>query len=355
MDRRRWIQAVLLIVINIGFFLILDFFSPMPVVFDGSDDVPSFRVEYRRGVINRYDFFLIYPSEQEYASFTPIEEVLEGEKYGEFIQYEVEFLEEIDSDGRLREIIQAGFSMDVGQFIGGHVEEEILDNLGYLEEKNGILFTPYISIDRNIVTSSHVLSLQPNMTEKARLYSELLAEEGLDHLIIAFNSSSPWDIVDSDRITSVTVLEEVEDLNDELSQLLNASKVGILISKTSTIPIIDDKYSEKITVYCETQDIELNITTKQFTPISSAPERYEKFKEYYIELTGEPPTYTEALLYDTCRIFTKYVEISRYRPWDTPEAFWETAKTLEGVTGNCTLTVNGDRMYQEYIIETIEN
>ncbi|TFH17303.1 hypothetical protein E4H04_05235 [Candidatus Bathyarchaeota archaeon] len=350
MDKRRKTQAIILIALNLGFFLALDYFSPMPVVFDEPEDPPSFRVEYESHVMRKWEFFLIYPSEILFDTFNPIQELIEGKEYGEFIRYEVEFLEEIYDEETFGETVQAAASMDVRMIIGGYSENSILETRDYLEQENIILISPILSVDRELIESNWVISLQPNSTMKARLYSELLDEEKLGSLMVLSNSSIAGNMVDFSKVTEVIVLKNLSELGESLEQVDQNMKIGIFTEKTSTLGDLRDLDSHNITVYCEKPDMKLNVTTKVFEPVSSAPERFDEFKEIYANLTGKYPTYTEALLYDACRICPMIIEKTRYRPWDNPDAIWDALKTLEGATGNCTLTANGDRMYQKYIL-----
>jgi len=218
MDKRRKNQLILLIVLNLTFFFVLDFISPTPVVFDAPETPPGFMVTYESHVKMKWRSFLIYPSEIEYSAFKPIEKQIENREYGKFIQYKVEFLEEIAGKNSFQENIQAAASMDARIMIGGDSENDIRDAMSYLEEYEIILISPFISIDRDKIDSGLVLSLLPNSTEKMRLYSELLCQEKIDALIVLSDRSTSQKIADFYDINEVIFLNQVSMLNETLTQ-----------------------------------------------------------------------------------------------------------------------------------------
>ena len=296
---------------------------------------------------------MIYPSDTQYESFNPIEEWMENKKYGKFIKYEAEFLEETREESKLFEGIQAAISMDIPWIIGGHTENSIKEAQDFLNQKNAVLLSPYISINREIISSKQVLSLLPNSTEKARLFAELLQDENLDCLITFSNSELGEGIVNFYQ--GETIVSNSSDLNETLSQFGIDSEIGVFVDKSSMISAGNIPKLNKTTVYCETLDNNLDAPIKVFGPISSDLENYNEFVDMYTDITGKNPTYTDALLYDACRIYQNAVEISRFSPWDHPEAILEAGKRLEGVTGNCTFTQNGDRLFQKYTLIAVDN
>ena len=353
MDRRRKNQLIVLIVLNLGLFLALDFISPSPIVFNEPETPPQFRVTYTGNTKMKRRFFMFFPSESEYEAFNPIQKMLEQREYGKYIKYKVEFLEEIAGEKNLTDTVQVAASMDSRIVIGGDSEKNIQESLDYLEEYEITLITPYLSIERNKINSSWVLSLQPNSTTKAKLYSELLNQEKIGTLIVLSNTSVGAKLAEYYN-GEVVAINHTAMLNDTLNSVDRGSEIGVYVEKTSTLTNYRDTKSYNITVYCEKQDNKLNTTTVIITPISSDIERFNDFKAFYFNQTGKYPTYNEALLYDICTVSTSIIEQTRLRPGDDPEALPNGFKTVKGVTGNCTLTEKGDRKDQSYILVNVD-
>ena len=358
MNRRRVNQAAVLILLNLVFFLALDYVSPTPVIIKPEEEPASFTVEWEHMRSIHWDFYLVYRSEEQRETFLPIINTLEDKKLGEYIRYATRFIGSTYKEDEFIDDLQAAASMDIPWVIGGNTIEGVLKNKRYLNTSSIVLISPYVSIDRERITSSRVLSMLPNSTEVARIYAELLVEERLDCLIVLTNSSSDEALAayyqqENNAVNTLSDSLGRQEIIEALSQLEIGTRIGILIKQ----PSLEHSYLNElgqynVTLYCE-NSITLNISTKVFTPVSSSPTLYAEFTDMFLERTGKTPSYSDALLYDTCRILQNAVEIARYRPWRNPEAIWTSARRLNGVTGNCTLTVYGDRMYQKYVLETV--
>lgn len=360
MNRRRVKQAAVLIFLNLVFFLALDYVSPAPAIIIPVEEPASFTVKWEHMRSIHWDFYLVYSSEEQRDTFLPIIKTLEDEKLGEYIRYETEFLGSTYDEDRFLEDLQAAASMNIPWVIGGNTIEGVLKNKRYLNTSSIVLISPYISIDRGKISSNGVLSMLPNSTEVARQYAQLLVEEKLDYLIVLPSSSSDEALAayyqqENSVVKTLSPDSGQPEILEILSQLETDTKIGIFIRQPSIEQsYLNDLGLHNITLYCENPTT-LETTTKVFKPLSSSPTLYTEFTDMYEERTGKTPSYTDALLYDTCRILQKAVEIARYRPWDNPEAIWKSARRLNGVTGNCTLTAYGDRMYQKYVLETVNN
>jgi len=349
-----------LVFLNLVFFLALDYVSPAPVIIKPVEEPVSFKVNWDIGRTIHWDFYLIYSSEEQCSTFLPIIKTLEDKKLGEYIRYETEFLGATYDEDRFLEDLQAAASMDIPWVIGGNTEEVISENQGYLNDSSIVLISPYVSMNREKITLSRVLSLLPNSTEVARQYAQLLVEEKLDYLIVLINSSNDEALAayyqqENSAVKTLSNDSGQQEILETLSQLETDAKIGIFIRQPSIEQsYLNDLGPYNITLYCE-NPITLEITIKVFKPVSSSLTLYAEFTDMYKERAGETPSYTDALLYDACRILQNAVEIARYRPWDNPDAIWKSARRLNGITGNCTLTAYGDRIYQKYILETVTN
>jgi len=358
MNRRRVNQAAMLIFLNLLFFLALDYVSPTPVIIKPAEEPASFTVNWKHMRSIHWDFYLVYSSEEQRETFLPIINTLEDKKLGEYIRYDTRFIGSTYKEDEFIDDLQAAASMDIPWVIGGNTIEGVLKNKRYLNTSSIVLISPYISIDRERITSSRVLSMLPNSTEVARQYAQLLVEESLDYLIVLTNSSSDEALAayyqqENGAVKTLSIDSGQQGMLEILSQLETDTRIGIFIRQPFTEQsYLNDLGPYNITLYCE-NPITLEIDTRVFMPESSSPTLYAEFTDLYMELTGETLSYADALLYDTCRILQDAVEIARYRPWYNTEAIWASARRLNGVTGNCTLTAYGDRMNQEYVLEKV--
>ena len=351
-------QAAVLISLNLVLLLALDYTSPTPVIVKPVEEPASFTVKWNVGDITHWDIFLRYGSEEQRDSFLPIIEMLEEAKLGEYIRYETDFLEVTSEETILLEALQGAASMDVPWFIGGNSKEEVSGTQRFLNKSSMILITPYVSIDRGKITSSSILSLLPNSTEVARQYVQLLVDERLDYLIVLTSSGSDEALAayyqqENDEVRTLSIESGQQEVLEALSQFETGTRIGVFIRQPTTeCTYLNELGQYNITLYCE-NPATLEMTIKVFKPVSSSPILYAEFMDLYLERTGKTPSYADALLYDTCRILQNAVEIARYRAGRNPEAIWKSARRLNGVTGNCTLTAYGDRMYQKYVLETV--
>jgi len=358
MNRRRVNQAAVLIFLNLVFFLALDYVSPAPVIIKPVEEPASFTVEWEHMRSIHWEFVLVYSSEEQRETFLPIIQMLEDKKLGEYIRYDTEFFGSTYEEDEFIDDLQAAASMDIPWVIGGNTVEGISENKKYLNTSSIALISPYVSIDRERITSNRVLSMLPNSTEVARQYAQLLLGERLDYLIVLTNSSSDESLAayyqqENGAVKTLSIDSGQQGMLKTLSQLETDTRIGIFIRQPSTEQsYLNDLGPYNITLYCENPNT-LEIDTRVFMPESSSPTLYAEFTDLYKELTGENPSYADALLYDTCRILQDAVEIARYRPWYNTEAIWTSARRMSGVTGNCTLTAYGDRMNQEYVLEKI--
>ena len=348
----------MLILLNLVFLLALDYTSPTPVIVKPVEEPTSFTVNWEVENIIHWDIFLRYGSEEQRDSFLPIIEMLEDHKLGEYIRYETDFLEVTYEEIILLEALQAAASMDVPWFIGGNSEEEISVTQRYLNKSSIVLITPYVSMDRGKIKSTSTLSLLPNSTEVARQYAQLLVDESLDYLIVLTSSDGDEALAayyqqENSAVRTLSIESGQQEVLETISHLETDSRIGLFMHQPTTEhSYLNDLDQYNITLYCEKPHT-LEVTTKVFKPVSSSPTLYAEFTDMFLERTGTTPSYSDAILYDACRILQNAIELARYRPWERPEAIWASARRLNGVTGNCTLTENGDRMYQKYVLETV--
>lgn len=349
MSRVRKYQVMIIILINIVFFLALDYSSRTPIIIDFGNEEPSrFTVTGKLDTPKKFSFMLMYESSEALEGYEFVREQFRDQLYGQYIKYKVEFLGDVLEDRSFMELIKSGESMNVLWTIGGYTKGQLRGFQEYLtEEKELLLVVPGLSIDRHGKNSTNIIGMNLNVTRKAEIFAELMVDSGVsDFLVFDTGYGYPEAVVA--QLESLDVKAQI--VTDISTNKVVGTPLGVVVSRLNeTIASqIREKYPDS-TIFCEAED-ELNGNIMVFTPKVMLSKKYLQFEESFMNSIGRMPTFEEACIYDACNIIGLAVEESKYRPWNNPESFWKAAKTYDGVTGNCTLNDRGDRATMEYVL-----